>query len=795
MAAWLPPLAYALVCVVLFREFVFTGAPLLGTDTTALSYFARDFYAQFVRDTGAFPLWDPLLFGGLPFVDGMHGDIFYPPSLALFGLDTRTMWGVKMVLHVWLAGVFMFLWLRGIGVARGPAFFGGLVYMMGADLVSLVFPGGDGKLFVSALAPLVFWLAERAAQRRGASDYAWFALGIALIVFTSHMQLAYFTVWGVSLYFLFRTVQVWRSGARGRAAGMLAAFTSAGVLGVAAAAVQFVPPLGYLREWSHRAEKTVQAEGESGYAYSTTWSLHAEEAVSLVVPEFVGDNVQTEVRAGNTYWGRNAFKYNHEYAGLVPLLLVPLLFLRRRSAHCWFFAGLAVLAVLYGLGATTPAFRLFYLIPGVSLFRAPSLIIFLYAFSVATLGALALERVIAWASSPADQAVARRAVWIVASVWLALALLQSGDVITNLWQSVSGLDPARAQALQANLANIRTGFWIGFLLSVAVGGVWEAVSRGVLGARAAVIAFSLLAALDLYRVDRPFVRGTVLYGQAVAAQDPTLFAPDESIRYLRDAQSRGEVFRVFDIGVLPMVRAPAYGHANVLAVHGLEQLSGHHGNEIGRYRELIGGGDDALNVAASQLRLLDLANVGYIVSAQRVELPGYEEVFTSSRSAVYRNANALPRAYLVGRVEVVPDSGAVERILSADFDFRRSVALPQALPPDAVIAPDPVGRVEWVERRTNAYTLRVTSDRSALLVVSENYYPAWRAELDGEPVNVLRANYAFRAVAVPAGEHTVRFRYVSGTLRGSAAASVAVLALLLAIGLIGSIVRRGEVQA
>jgi hypothetical protein len=106
--AWLAPALYLVVTIVLFREVVL-GAPLLGSDTFALSYFARDFYTSFVRETGRFPLWDPYLFGGIPFVDGMHGDIFYPPSLALFVLDALRMWGVKMMLHVWLAGIFTYI--------------------------------------------------------------------------------------------------------------------------------------------------------------------------------------------------------------------------------------------------------------------------------------------------------------------------------------------------------------------------------------------------------------------------------------------------------------------------------------------------------------------------------------------------------------------------------------------------------------------------------------------------------------------------------------------------------------
>jgi hypothetical protein len=771
LPAWLPPLVYAFATVILFREFFFGGGLLLGSDTYALSYFARDFYTDFVRESHRFPLWEPYLFGGLPFVEGMHGDIFYPLSLALFFLDARAMWGWKMVLHVFLAGVFTYLWLRGLGLRRGPAFFGGLVFMMGADLVSLVLPGGDGKLFVSALAPLMFWLTERAVSRRGIADFAFFSLGLALVMFTSHMQLAYFTVWGVSLYFLFRLWQVWRAEKEfASAVGLLAAFALAGVLGVAAAAVQFLPPLGYLRAWSHRADKTVQAEAESGYAYSTTWSLHPEEAVSLVVPEFVGDSAPTEARS--TYWGRNSFKINHEYAGLVPLLLIPVLLIRRREAASLFFMALAALTVLYALGATTPLFRLFYLLPAVNLFRAPSLIIFLYGLSVATLGALGLQRLLDWSRTGGEEVHStRKVLWIVAGVFGLLALLTSAGAITSIWESLFGVIPQRRAALDANLPNIRLGFWISFVLAAAVAGLWEGMWRGRIGWRTAVLAFALLAAVDLYRIDRPFIRSTVLMGQR--AHDPALFQPDETIRFLQEAQRNGEVFRVFNY--------EAYDH-NVLAVHRIEQITGHHGNEIGRYRTLVGG--DAAENMTADLRLMDLLNATYLIAPQRLQAAGLEEVFVGSRSAVYRKAGVLPRAYLVGRAEVVPDDAAVERLLSVEFDPHTTALLSEPLA--AELEPDPVGSVRWTDRQVNGYTLRVETDRPALLMILDNYFPAWQAEVDGRAASVVRANYTFRAVPIPAGEHDVRFYYESATLRASAAFSIIVLSMLLATALAGT---------
>jgi len=785
---WLVPVIYAVATVLLFREFFFDGGWLLGQDTYALSYFARDFYTTFVREAGRFPLWQPYLFGGMPFVDGMHGDIFYPPSLALFWLDARAMWGVKMVLHVFAAGIFAYLWLRTIGLRRGPALFGGLVYMMGADLVSLVFPGGDGKLFVSALAPLVFLLAERAIRSGRLADFAFFGLGISLVVFTSHMQLAYFLVWGVSLWFFFRLWQMrGAEGARGRIAGRLGLFAAAGVLGVCAAAVQFLPPLQYLREWSHRVDRTIQAEAGGGYEWSTSYSLHPEEIVSLVVPEFVGSGVPSESGENAPYWGRNPLKYNSEYAGLVPLVLAPLLFLRRRDPRTWFFTGLGVLSLLYALGADTPLFRLFYLIPGVSLFRAPSLIIFLYGLSVATLGAMALQRLLD-ATDPRDEhhAAIRRSLLVTAGILGVLALLQSAGVITSVWLAVFDVPSPSQGALQQSLPAIRTGFWVAFLLAAGVVLAWEAVSIGMMGRQGVLVAITILAAVDLYRADRPFIAGTVLYGRFMEQNQSTLFTPDESIRFLQEHRDAGEVFRAFDMS--GFVNAPGYGQ-NDLAVHGIEQLAGHHGNEIGRYRELIGG-EAAANVIRSEFRLLDLTNTSYVLVPGRLDpeaVPGLQEVFAGSRSVVYRRESALPRAYLVGRVEVVSDDRAVERLISQEFDPRTSVTMPDPLPPGVTIAPDPEGTVEWGERSPDGYVLQVTTDRDALLVVSENFYPAWQATVDGASAPLLRANHTFRAVPVPAGTHEVRFTYRSPVLGATATASSAVLLLLLAAGLAGTI--------
>ncbi len=777
---WLPVVVYAVVTLVLFRETAF-GARLLGLDNLELGLFARDFYTNFIREFHRFPVWQPYLYGGMPFLEGMHGDIFYPLSLAMFFMDAQTMWGWKMLLHIFLAGCFTYLWLRAINVSRGAAFVGGLIYLMSPLLVSMVYPGGDGKLFNYALAPLLFLLTERMVALHRLRDYAAFALGVALLVFTSQMQVAYFCIWGVSLYFFFRIFQEWRNtrSSRNLVIG-LAGFAAAGLIGVAAAAVQFMPPLDYLREWSHRAERTQTAE--SGYAFSTSWSLHPEEIVSLLVPEFVGDNVSTETRSGQTYWGRNAFKLNHEYASFIPLLLLPLLFLRRRDGRTIFFTVLAALALLYALGANTPFFKLFYLIPGVSLFRAPSLIIFLYGLSAVTLAALAIDRVTEWAHEQDAARSIRKTLWITVGVLSILALFASTGLLVEMWRNLFPFEgppqlvARKVMSVDANIPLITAGFWIVFFLAALVVAAWEGYARGMYGARGLIVALAIIAFVDLYRVDRPFIGGTVLMNRL---DDPIRTTPDESIRWLQERQQAGEIFRAFDLSTIAQLQGQGYGD-NTLALHGIEQLAGHHGNEIGRYRQLIGA-DKPVNLLVSELRLADVTNTLYLLSPQPIQVPGLTEVYRGSRTIIYRKDAALPRAYLVSNVQTVPEAQTVQVLLSPDFNAQQTALISEPLPAGITLQPFTRDSVEWLERSNGVQRLRVSVDAPALLVVLDNYYQAWHAYVDGREVPLLRVNHTFRGIPVPAGEHEVAMRYSTEAV--SMWASLSGIVLLVLLGL------------
>ncbi|MEK9500172.1 hypothetical protein [Gaopeijia maritima] len=800
LPAWLPPVVYAVVTLVLFRAFAFSDAMLFGSDTQGLGYMARAFYAEALK-SGDFPLWNPIILGGTPFLESLAGgDSLYPPSmLLLLLLEPYRALGWKLALHLWIAGMAMFGWSRALGASRAASFVAGLGYMVAPFFVSLAWPAHDGKMFVTALTPLLFWAVESWFARGRLGALAGIGAVVALAILTTHFQMAYFLFGAVGAYALFRAVQQMRlakdaaedgspegngaaepGGERPtRTAGTppramaspwmrFAVFVGASVVGAGAAGVQLLPALDYIGDASRRSQTTTQATPEENRAYAASWGMHPEEAVSsLFVPEFAGASTNEGSWTDGTYWGRNAFKLNSEYIGLALLLLAIVGFFggRRRGVRI-FMAAMGGVALLYTLQTWTPVWGLFYaLVPGLKLFRAPSMVIFLSGFAVATLAAFGVDRALSWTvARRSDEGKNAGKVLVGAAVLLGLGMLAAqGGVLFDLWTAVfyGDMPPGKLQALQAATPFIARGFLLATLVALAVGGILHAGAKGWLQPSGVIGLLAVLVVFDGGRVSDRFLSTTDFDAFAVRG-------PVED--FLLERQSADEPFRVLDLG-----GAQALGGDVRMGVWGLHLAGGHHPNDLRRYRELTGmvGGGTPDNLFAYP-NVSKVLNVRFAVwfAARFGPMEGQgltglaeAEAVTGTRMQdgqpyeVVYELPTLDRARLVAAAEIVDDDASVQRVIDPTFDPSTTAVLAPSDESAAVVAGlgggIPTGEVEWLEQGTDRSRLRVTSDRAALLVVSENWYPTWHATVDGSDAPVLRAYHTLQAVPVPAGEHEV----------------------------------------
>lgn len=775
LPGWLAPAAYAVITLFLFREFVFSDDMLLGIDTLGLGYVAREFFATSLRTFG-FPYWNPYILGGTPFLESLAGgDSLYPTSLLLLIMAPHRALGWKLVIHVFLAGVFMYAWIRNLGMGRPAALLAGLAFLMAPMLVTLVYPGHDGKMFVTALTPLAFWMLEGSFSR----DLRWLiglAAVIGVVMLSTHFQMAYFLFGAMGVYAAYLAVRMGQNGAWGRAGARFGLFLVAALLGAGVAAVQFLPAVGYVTSDSRRTATTIQASEAENIAYSSSYALHAEELMSLAVPEFVGSGISSDVAwTQNTYWGRNPLKLNHEYFGLAVLLLALLAFGsgRRQGRHRWFFLVLGTVVLLYALGGNTPVWRIFYeVVPGVSLFRVPSIAIFLVAFSFITLAAMGVDRALEeFESGGAEAAGLMRRLWAGVGVMGVLLLLAGSGILFSLWTGIlyPGIGEAQVAVLGGAQLNIVAGFFKALLIAAAVAGAWFLRSREVLTARTVTVVLALIMAFDAGRIDAPFIQ-TIDFDRWAA--------PDRSTAFLAEQVDPLQPFRV-----LSMIQA---GQDVKPALFGVELAGGHHPNDLARYRTLIGmqgsGTPNNLFRSPDLLRLLNVRYLLWPVAQLGQPFEGQEPVASDvlPDGRVLRAAYAfpgLPRARLAGGPMVLDDDRAMEHMLSPAFSAETQTILAEAAPAE-IPAGAMTGEVTWTTRTPNQATLQVESDSPALLVIADNWTDAWRATVNGEPAPVLRAYTTLRAIPVPAGRSEVHMWYDASGLRSALLTSLAAIAVL-----------------
>jgi hypothetical protein len=201
-------------------------------------------------------------------------------------------------------------------------------------------------------------------------------------------------------------------------------------------------------------------------------------------------------------------------------------------------------------------------------------------------------------------------------------------------------------------------------------------------------------------------------------------------------------------------------------------------------------------VLKAQDRRLDMLNVKYFVLTpktpeffQFATNERFRQVFNNGYVAIFENKHALPRVFAVpaSGIEVVSEpAAAFERIRNTSFGPETSVILSevpasQTLPTEAVATPF-TSKVEMADFQVNHISLRVTTSSTAALVLSQIWFPGWKATVDGDEVPVLRADGALTGVLLPAGSHDVRF--VFRPLSFTIGAFITILTVLVVVALI-----------
>ena len=731
------------------------------SDQYIAGYAFREFAAVSLREGNGFPLWNPYLFGGMPYVAAMHGDIFYPTFLLrmILPTDVAMTWG--FIIHVFLAGLFTFVFLRSLGLGFFGSLVGGLAYMMSGNVAGLVSPGHDGKLFISALLPLALFLVVRGV--RDGRQWAWGALAITvgLAVLSPHPQLLQYMLLVCGALGVFLAFADTGSGALPRATALrrLGASAAAVIVGFAMGAIQYLPVREYV-PWSPRALG-------KGWEAATSYSMPPEEMVNFWVPQFSG--------ILDRYWGDNLIHFHSEYLGAAVIVLAALAFARGRPAASrkllWFFTGVTIVAVLWALGGNTPFYRLVYaLVPGTKFFRAPSTMLYVVSFGVAVLAAFGAERAV-------HRDVNRRYLigWAIAV--LAVGVIGAMGGLTNL--GVALAQPEQTDFVMQNDGALRVGSLRSMLFGAMALTCLFLLATGRIGREAGGFLLAGIVAVDLWSVER-------LYWQ-FSPPASELFATDETIEYIKRQPEPG---RVLGLATTQAGQSDPFLRRDALMVHRVRTVLGYHGNELGRFQLLGGQAENWRQIVNPNF--WQLMNIKYVLTdAEELGVVTLRRVVGPVRNAygttvyLFEMTSENPAAWVTPAIVKATDEEMLGTILDPRFDVRRAALFDTAASVTAVqlTALPPALPIKARTTRFDPGAIDVELDQPApagsALIVSENYYPGWSALVDGKPATIGRAHMTLIGVELPPGAQKVELRFSSAPFETGKTVTLA--ALLIAV--------------
>jgi hypothetical protein len=160
---------------------------------------------------------------------------------------------------------------------------------------------------------------------------------------------------------------------------------------------------------------------------------------------------------------------------------------------------------------------------------------------------------------------------------------------------------------------------------------------------------------------------------------------------------------------------------------------------------------------------LSLLNTKYIISPQPLDVPGIPQAISANGLYVYRNPTTLPWYYLASQYVVEKNEDAIfGHLLDPSFDPSTTPIVETELPGLATRSDETANDIidqKTYDSRRGFIELEVTTDGPRLLVVSENFHPFWEATINGTLVPLVRVNYVWKGVVVPAGKNTVQLTY------------------------------------
>lgn len=785
--------ALILILTAISMRYLLSGGIVLGMDAATQFLPWYSYLGESLR-AGTLPGWNPHQFSGAPFAgDPLSGWTYLPAMLLFTLLPFVAAAKVYLFIHPLLAGLGVFALARALRIGTSGALLAAVAYEFSGyfylkNTCCFAFPS------VMAWLPLAILGAEMAIRsRRGSFPIPWWGisgLAISQILASWLGQGSYYALLAIGGYVAYRTLLFPPEDARSLRSRVSGAVLHGGavlILGFGLAAAGLLPRLEY-------NALSGLAGGYSGVKITGGWSI--EDWKRLLLPPSLF------------------------YAGAPVLALALAALLTAWTGGTRFavpyFAGLSLMALTLAGKSTTLLHSALYLLPlfeRIHHHEAGRVMVIFYLGTALLAGAAVTHLGERGRSSPALLSLP-----ILAALFLVTrSTLRPPVELAQEPQDVE-LWADRAPYLLKLGIQMHPGAFFALLATVALVTVYALLpSRLAVPRRLVAVLIAVTVFVDLQGAGRAKLEKSVDARGAekiVRIDLAEYYEPTGATRFLQSAEEEPSRYVGYDPRLNragktipyhirfanPEARALEAENRASLRGGSMQSVQGYNATHLSRYDDYL----TALNGRSQEYHdadifpggidstLLDLLNVRHIVvpanitAESRKSLQELERelptVYRDERVRIFENPDALPRAWIVHSARRAEPKDALDLLSSGEVD-PRSTALLEEAPPGLRKPGDASGeRASVTSYEPNRIELETDASARGLLVLSEVYYPAWNAYVDGEPARVYRANGLLRAVSIPEGEHTVELRYESRTLKIGTGIS-----LLTALSLVGAV--------
>jgi hypothetical protein len=719
---WIVFLLFLTTTFIFFYDQIFWNS-FFWEDFVEYVYPVQNFAAKTFAK-GEIPFWNPYTFAGMPFLSDIQVGFFYIFNriLSLFTISGNNLPVLALeliiILHFLFAQINTYLFARYLKISSYGALISAISYSFSMFMVAHVIH--PMIIYHLAWLPLIllYFIKGFEENKIFYSIIAGLILGLTLL--SGHPQTTLYVLTLLGMVGIYTLIFYFKGKFNPRyILKALALFFVPFIVAFGIFAIQYFPSKD-LSKYAQRNEVSYQKATEGAFQF--------KQIYTAIVPKLFGwvegsqlDNSTFYLRFGEELQIHFFWETTYYFGITSAILGLFAIIFGYRNRYIILFTILSVFGFLFALGGGSPVFDLLYNLPFFGVFRNPGRMIFFLILGMTIMAGFGFDYL--WQNAFKNETLIKFVIPLVVATIIAL-LAASGSFIEIF----------NAPVIAHQTIKDSGSFALIFILLVATIGIL--LNKAILTPSVAGIIFSILSFIDLYLVGANFNRNP--------NNPEKVYEIRPELKAVLTPKIPNEIFRVSS-RIYEPIRFMAL-QRNQGLMDGIMLIDG--------YNPLIL--ERVLPPLKNSKQVNDLYNVKYEV---KIDLEKGTWGFVERE-------NYFPRAWLVDSFVVVKENEIKNYMQKTPIDYRRTVVL-EKMPTFVKNTADSLSNVSvtCLFYSDNYFKYRIKTNKSAFLVLSEIWYPDWTAYVDGIQFEVYRANYCFRAVEIPKGEHILEMKFESNAFK------------------------------